>query len=90
MRSHTRLTYASEQQEGNPRFNRMHTHAGKPVAPLVEAQPQMPRAGPRPAAFEVPSKRIGSEEDLKHFLEGETAKDFVAFILSLNQAVTGG
>jgi hypothetical protein len=64
---------------------------GKPVAPLVDAQPQMPKALERPpAAFEAPSKRIGSEEDLKRFLGGEAAKDFVAFILSLNQAVTGG
>jgi hypothetical protein len=49
----------------------------------------MPRAAAPPAAFEVPSKRIGSEEDLRRFLDGGTAKDFVAFILSLNQAVTG-
>ncbi|GBF94505.1 hypothetical protein Rsub_07039 [Raphidocelis subcapitata] len=62
--------------------------AGRGAAPLVEAQPSMPRAAP-PAAFEVPAKRISSEEDLKRFLEGGTAKDFVAFVLSLNQAVTG-
>jgi hypothetical protein len=66
--------------------------AGRPVAALVEAAPSMPRApapGELPAAFEAPAKRIASEEDLRRFLEGPAAKDFVAFILSLNLAVTG-
>ncbi|EFJ50118.1 hypothetical protein VOLCADRAFT_104067 [Volvox carteri f. nagariensis] len=34
-------------------------------------------------------KRIGSAEDLKHFLNGQTVKDFMAFILSINEAVKG-
>lgn len=84
---------------------------GRPVAPLVEATPKMPKPlaagagadaaaaaaaeGPSAATaaatrcFEAPTKRIASEDDLRRFLEGETARDFVAFILSLNQAVTG-
>jgi hypothetical protein len=66
---------------------------GKPVAALVDAAPGMPQplaAGDALGAFEAPAKQITSEEDLRRFLEGPTAKDFVAFILSLNQAVTGG
>ena len=77
---------------------------GRPVAPLVEAAPAMPSpagastgeatpaaaaGGGTPRAFEAPTKRIASDDDLRRFLEGPTARDFVAFILSLNQAVTG-
>ncbi|KAI8469681.1 MAG: PTPA-domain-containing protein [Monoraphidium minutum] len=68
-------------------------HTGRPTAALVEAAPRMPAArsggGGPPPQFEAPSKRICSEEDLRRFLEGEAAKDFVAFILALNQAATG-
>lgn len=48
---------------------------------------------PRPAAsgdqFRAPTKAIQDADDLKKFLSGETVKDFVAFILSLNQAAIG-
>jgi hypothetical protein len=67
--------------------------SGRAAAPLVIAQPSMPRARPpqeqQQRQWEAPAKRIGSEEELRRFLEGEAAKDFVAFVLSLNQAVTG-
>jgi hypothetical protein len=70
------------------------------LAGLIQAEPQMPPlAAPAAAAssssssssagFVQPSKAIQDAEGLKTFLQGSTVKSFVAFILSLNQAVAG-
>ncbi|GLC35448.1 hypothetical protein PLESTB_000206100 [Pleodorina starrii] len=57
---------------------------------VIQTAPRMPAAAAPPAVPSQPArKRIGSAEDLKRFLEGQSVKDFMAFILSINEAVTG-
>ena len=41
------------------------------------------------SSFSPSSKRIDNAEALQRFLKGNTVKDFMGFILSLNQAVIG-
>jgi serine/threonine-protein phosphatase 2A activator len=60
-----------------------------PVQPLIEAAPQMPRALAAAAQYQPARKRIASEADLRRFLASEAVKDFVSFILSLNEAAKG-
>lgn len=59
------------------------------VPGLIQAEPQMPRLVAATGPFKTPSKCIQDADDLKRFLAGNAVKDFVAFILSLNEAVTG-
>jgi serine/threonine-protein phosphatase 2A activator len=66
---------------------------GRPVeAAVPHAQPRLP---PLAAAdlslhrFVPPAKRIQTPEQLKQFLRSEAARDFVSFILALNEAVKG-
>ena len=40
-------------------------------------------------SFKAASKAIQSAEDLKAFLAGNTAKEFVGFVLALNAAMAG-
>lgn len=44
---------------------------------------------PPQEAFSPPAKMIQDADGLKKFLGGSSVKSFVAFILSLNQAVVG-
>lgn len=67
---------------------------GRPVqAAVPHAAPRVP--APPPAhdwsvhRFAPPAKRITSAEQLKQFLGSEAARDFVSFILALNEAVKG-
>jgi serine/threonine-protein phosphatase 2A activator len=55
----------------------------------VQQQQQQEQQQPPLPAFAPPVKRIGSEGDLRRFLASGAARDFVGFILSLNQAVVG-
>ncbi|KAF6265505.1 PTPA-domain-containing protein [Scenedesmus sp. NREL 46B-D3] len=74
-------------------------HTGRPVQGLIQTEPQMPPLAARAAtasssssssaAFVQPCKAIQDAEGLKKFLQGSSVKSFVAFILSLNQAVAG-
>ncbi|GIL75589.1 hypothetical protein Vretimale_15187 [Volvox reticuliferus] len=56
---------------------------------VIQAGPRMPAATQPAQPVQPARKRIASAEDLKRFLEGQTVKDFMAFILSINDAVTG-
>ncbi|GFR47400.1 hypothetical protein Agub_g9117 [Astrephomene gubernaculifera] len=60
--------------------------APEAVITVVPAMPSVVQPVPQ---YHPARKRIGSAEDLKRFLEGESARHFMAFILSINEAVTG-
>lgn len=66
---------------------------GRPVAAAVpHAQPQLPapKCGDTGEHSFLPaSKRIHSVEQLQAFLRSTTARDFVGFVLALNEAVKG-
>eukprot|EP00798_Chlamydomonas_sp_ICE-L_P018678 gene18678-25197_t len=59
--------------------------------PLHLSEPQMPQALPSrpPHGYKPAGKRIKSADDLKRCLESDVMRDFVAFILSLSEAVKG-
>jgi serine/threonine-protein phosphatase 2A activator len=61
------------------------------VDPVVCAAPRMPQALPAGAAVQyLPArKKITGEAGLKRFLASDAIKDFVSFILSLNESVRG-
>lgn len=65
-------------------------HTGTPVKPRIDAEPALPVVDPSrwPAAWEPARKRISREEDLQKALESPGLRRFVAFTLSLNEAVT--
>lgn len=63
-------------------------------AAVPHAQPQLPPTlhlggAAAPHTFQPPTKRIHSAEQLKSFLRSEAARDFVGFVLALNEAVKG-
>ena len=66
---------------------------GKPVDLVVVAEPKMPlRAetqGPSPHIFKPAERRITSAADLQKFLKSQALKDFMGFILALNEAAKG-
>lgn len=65
--------------------------SGKPVSEVVKSEPRMPAKAETTAQqqWEPARKKIQTGDDLKRFLESEAVKDFVAFILSLNEGITG-
>lgn len=71
------------------------TAAGKPVEAAIKAEPGLPaqaaadEAGWSDHRFTPAAKRITSADALQRFLASQTAHDFVAFILALNEAVKG-
>lgn len=66
---------------------------GRPVeAAVPHAQPQLPAPKPGGAAdhaFVPATKRITTMEQLQAFLRSAPARDFVGFLLALNEAVKG-
>ncbi|KXZ47301.1 hypothetical protein GPECTOR_36g27 [Gonium pectorale] len=56
---------------------------------IIQAAPRMPTAAAPAPQYAPARKRILTAEDLKRFLESDAVKDFMAFILSINEAVTG-
>lgn len=66
---------------------------GRPVeAAVPHAQPQLPAPKPGGAsahAFVPAAKRIATAEQLRAFLRSAPARDFVGFVLALNEAVKG-
>lgn len=67
--------------------------AGRPVEAVIKTQPSLPKAveleEATQLAFAPAHKVITTAEQLKQFLSSEAAKDFVAYILALNEAVKG-
>jgi serine/threonine-protein phosphatase 2A activator len=65
---------------------------GQRVDAVIKAEPRLP---PQQASdytqheFSPARKIISSTEQLKQFLKSEAAKDFLAYILALNEAVKG-
>lgn len=88
-----RMPSLAERSEGPSR----NIHTGRPVAPAIHAEPSMPSpASPTassssttPRTWAPACKRITSPKHLQAFLTSDTARSFKAFILSLNQAVSG-
>lgn len=66
-------------------------HTGTPVRPLIDAEPQLPAVLPhgQPAEWQPAAKRIQTPQDVNAALKGSTLRSFVAFLLSLSQAVKG-
>lgn len=66
-------------------------HTGTPVKPRIDAEPALPAVNSAgwPSAWTPAKKRILREEDLQKALESPGLRSFVAFTLSLNEAVTG-
>lgn len=67
-------------------------HTGKPVQPLISAEPELPPVIAREAWLEqwTPArKRITSVADVQVALKGAALHRFVAFTLSLSEAVAG-
>lgn len=68
---------------------------GRPVeAAVPDAAPRLPPAPPpehdwSAHRFAPPAKRIAGAEHLKQFLQSAAARDFVSFLLALNEAVKG-
>ncbi|BDA45850.1 Serine/threonine-protein phosphatase 2A activator [Coccomyxa sp. Obi] len=66
---------------------------GVPVEPLVIAEAQMPASTPSSPesqrSFRAPEKRIHNNADLDRFLKSETVREFVGFIVALNESVKG-
>ena len=65
---------------------------GKPVDLVVQAHPKMPSpVGTKHAAqqFRPAERRITSQADLQKFLKSAALKDFMGFILALNEAAQG-
>lgn len=67
--------------------------AGRPVdAAVPHAAPRLPPLAADDFSahrFAPPTKRIQAAEQLPQFLRSETARDFVSFILALNEAAKG-
>jgi len=57
--------------------------------PLPTVTPAMPPLAPPCAGGAPARKRIGSVSDLHRFLASPSCRDYVAFVLSLNDAVAG-
>lgn len=66
-------------------------HAGPAAPDITQAvTPALPEViDPMPDEFAPARKQIQSAEHLKQFLTSDTVKQFVAFILALNEAVLG-
>lgn len=66
---------------------------GRPVALVVEAEPKMPslvtKQTPRVHQYRPAERRITSKADLQKFLKSHALKDFMGFILALNEAAQG-
>ena len=65
---------------------------GKPVELLVKAEPHMPDVASLSLAdfqFRPAERRIMNQADLQRFLKSKALKDFMAFILALNDAAHG-
>jgi hypothetical protein len=61
-------------------------------AAVAHAEPRLPEVGSTDFsshAFVPTGKRIHTAEQLKQFLGSDTARDFVCFVLALNEAVKG-
>ncbi|KAI3433441.1 hypothetical protein D9Q98_003255 [Chlorella vulgaris] len=61
-------------------------------AAVAHAEPRLPEVGSTDFsshAFVPAGKRIHTAEQLKQFLGSDTARDFVCFVLALNEAVKG-
>ncbi|KAG2497114.1 hypothetical protein HYH03_004705 [Edaphochlamys debaryana] len=57
--------------------------------PVINASPKMPDRTEPVQQYQPARKRITTAEELKRFLEGQSVKDFMAFILAINEAVKG-
>ena len=76
---------------GLPASSRRGVHTGNPVKPLIDAEPALPSVNPQswPSEWEPAAKRVRSQHDVQSALQGSTLRNFVAFTLSLSEAVTG-
>ncbi|PNH03394.1 Serine/threonine-protein phosphatase 2A activator [Tetrabaena socialis] len=63
--------------------------ARRPPEAIITVSPAMPAPAPPAPQYQPARKRILSADDLKRFLAGESVKGFMAFILSVNEAVAG-
>ncbi|KAK9828967.1 hypothetical protein WJX72_003113 [[Myrmecia] bisecta] len=87
----TAAPWAQAGQAGAPLARRP---PGTPVEEIIHAEPHMPGAVPspqlQPGVVPRPAqRRIHSQEDLAKFLKSQAIKDFVGFILALNDSVRG-
>lgn len=64
---------------------------GQRVEAAIKAEPGLPGGAADYAAhaFAPARKAITSTEHLKHFLASEVARDFMAYVLALNEAIKG-
>lgn len=66
---------------------------GQPVDLVVKAEPKMPALVENRSRssnqFRAAERRVTSKSDLQKFLKSQALKDFMSFILALNEAVQG-
>jgi serine/threonine-protein phosphatase 2A activator len=70
---------------------RQSIHTGKPIKPLIDAEPELPTVRPEawPESWSPAQKRIKAQHDVEAALRGSSLRKFIAFTLSLNQSVVG-
>jgi serine/threonine-protein phosphatase 2A activator len=74
-----------------PTASRQGVHTGTPVRPLIDAEPCLPSVRPEtwPDTWEPASKRIRTQQDVQLALKRSSLRKFVAFSISLSEAVVG-
>ena len=74
-----------------PTTSRRGVHTGNPIKPVIEVDPALPPVRPDgwPSTWKPAEKRIRSQQDVQAALQGYTLRSFVAFTLSLSEAVAG-
>ncbi|KAK3230925.1 hypothetical protein Dsin_002806 [Dipteronia sinensis] len=57
------------------------------LAPVPQSQ-KVPTISP-PFHFEIPSKRIHSPDDIRHFIDFDSGKNFLGFVVALSESIRG-
>ncbi|XP_044478490.1 serine/threonine-protein phosphatase 2A activator-like isoform X1 [Mangifera indica] len=57
------------------------------LAPVPQSQ-KVPTISP-PYNFQTPSKRIQSPDDIRHFIDSDSGKNFLGFVVALSESIRG-
>ncbi|KAL5777239.1 hypothetical protein ACOSP7_010165 [Xanthoceras sorbifolium] len=57
------------------------------LAPVPQSQ-KIPTISP-PFHFQIPSKRIQSPNDIRHFIDSDSGKNFLGFVVALSESIRG-